>query len=352
MALADNLTAEKEALIALLESEYTAQNLRDNLLERLYYVRFLLGELSSTSGSTITNYALETGGNIESLVTNTQNIIGTDSQTAPSSGVIVGGVSDAGNFKHFNLDSSGRVKLAAGAQNIGSITNITGTVSLPTNAATATNQTTEIGYVVNLDGNVTTINANISNIKDNVANVLPFIGLDTTAIRAQLPASLGAKTAANSLAVTLATDGVASGIANQIGEVQASPTANTVLSRLKTIGDNTVRVNLVFTAQTIGTVNAGVAKAAPGQVFSLYCENENSAKRYLLLLNQTNTPTNGQTPVRAYGVLPSGGIVLDVAYFGANGLSFGNGIAWAFSSTKNTVTLATASDCTFEVGYV
>ena len=49
------------------------------------------------------------------------------------------------------------------------------------------------------------------------------------------PPSLGAKTAANSLAVTLATDGVASGIANQIGEVQTTPTANTVLDRLRTI---------------------------------------------------------------------------------------------------------------------
>ena len=47
MALADNLTAEKNNLIALLESEYTEQNLRDSLLERLYYVRFLLGELGS-----------------------------------------------------------------------------------------------------------------------------------------------------------------------------------------------------------------------------------------------------------------------------------------------------------------
>lgn len=50
MALADNLTAEKASLIALLESEYTQQNLRDQLLERLYYVRFLLGELGGGGG--------------------------------------------------------------------------------------------------------------------------------------------------------------------------------------------------------------------------------------------------------------------------------------------------------------
>lgn len=51
MALADNLTAEKQALTTLLESEYTQQNLRDSLLERLYYIRFLLGELGGNSSS-------------------------------------------------------------------------------------------------------------------------------------------------------------------------------------------------------------------------------------------------------------------------------------------------------------
>jgi ribosomal protein L27 len=59
-----------------------------------------------------------------------------------------------------------------------------------------------------ISSNVSTINSNISNIKDNVASVLPYIGLDTAAIRAQIPASLGAKTAANSLSVTPATDAI------------------------------------------------------------------------------------------------------------------------------------------------
>ena len=259
MALADNLTAEKEALTALLESEYTAQNLRDNLLERLYYVRFLLGELS---GSTITNYALEAGGNIESLVTNTQNIIGTESQTAPSSGVIVGGVSDAGNFKHFNLDSSGRVKLAAGTQNIGSITNVTGTVSLPADAATATNQTTEIGYVVNLDGNVTTISNNVIDLKS------------------RLPASLGAKTAANSLSVT--------------------PASNATFTLSAESGFLTVRTQaLTSTAQTIKTSN--------GSVMGWNFINVNSSAVYVKFYNAliANVTVGTTTPVLTVAV-PAG----------------------------------------------
>jgi hypothetical protein len=50
------------------------------------------------------------------------------------------------------------------------------------------------------------IDGNVSNIKDNVAAVLPYIGLDTAAIRTQIPSSLGAKTAANSLSVTPASN--------------------------------------------------------------------------------------------------------------------------------------------------
>jgi hypothetical protein len=66
-----------------------------------------------------------------------------------------------------------------------------------------------------------------------------------------LPSSLGVKTKDLSFPVTLSTDGVASGIANQIGEVQSSPTTNTILDRLKTI--NTTLGNLSITGGGAGT---------------------------------------------------------------------------------------------------
>ena len=53
-----------------------------------------------------------------------------------------------------------------------------------------------------------------------------------TSLIALLPTSLGAKSAAASMAVTLATDDAVLG---RIGEVQASPTSNTLLDRLKTL---------------------------------------------------------------------------------------------------------------------
>ena len=48
MALTDHLTDEKAAIIALLEAEYTDLNLRDQLLDRLFLVRSLLGELAGS----------------------------------------------------------------------------------------------------------------------------------------------------------------------------------------------------------------------------------------------------------------------------------------------------------------
>lgn len=50
MALSDNLLTEKESLTTLLETEYNQQNLRGELLQRLFFVRFLLGELVGSGG--------------------------------------------------------------------------------------------------------------------------------------------------------------------------------------------------------------------------------------------------------------------------------------------------------------
>jgi hypothetical protein len=121
-----------------------------------------------------------------------------------------------------------------------------GSGALPPNAATATNQTTTNNLL-------SPIGMDVNNLKSNVASILPFLGLDVTAIRALLPASLGTKTAANSLAVTLASD---SSIINQIGEVTANPTANTLLARLKTLGDAlSSPQNLVVTGINVSTTS-------------------------------------------------------------------------------------------------
>lgn len=209
MALQDHLLAEKASIIALLEAEYTEQNLRDSLLERLYYVRFLLGELGSGGGGGgETNYALEEGGHLQEIADAT----GIDNATVPTRTLLIGGQHDD-KIENVKVDGQGRIIINPTAQQTVAdsfsvvLASDHPVLPLPTGASTSALQTTG--------------NTSLSSI-------------DTKLI---LPTSLGAKTAANSFPVTLATDGVASGIAAQIGEVQTSPTANTVLARLKSIAD-------------------------------------------------------------------------------------------------------------------
>lgn len=89
---------------------------------------------------------------------------------------------------------------------------------------------------------------------------------------ASLDGTLGAKPASQSLPVTLSTDGVASGIAAQIGEVQTTPTANTVLARLKTLSDIlTLPKTYLFTAIVTRPANitAYAANSVYGGLFEL-----------------------------------------------------------------------------------
>lgn len=77
------------------------------------------------------------------------------------------------------LDSSGRIligsiasALPAGANNIGSITNITGTISLPTGAATSANQSTEITSLQLIDNPVGTVAAGTAGTNSYLMGVI------------------------------------------------------------------------------------------------------------------------------------------------------------------------------------
>lgn len=105
------------------------------------------------------------------------------------------------------------------------------TIPLANDAATATKQED----LKTLTGALTETAPSADTVSSGLNGRLQRIAQRVTSLIALLPTGLGAKTAANSFPVTLATDGVASGISTQIGEVQTSPTANTILDRLKTI---------------------------------------------------------------------------------------------------------------------
>lgn len=107
-------------------------------------------------------------------------------------------------------------------------------------------------------------------------------------------------------------------------------------------------------AKTLGTVNAATVKASAGNVYSLSVTNLNASVRYLQIVNKASTPTNSDSAliVDVWAIPANATIIIDSPYYGANGLSCGTGVSWAFSSTATTITLATASDCLVSVGYV
>lgn len=92
-------------------------------------------------------------------------------------------------------------------------------------------------------------------------------------------------------------------------------------------------------------------KASAGNVFSLTCHNENASDRYIQLHNTATTPGGAAAPVESF-LIPAGAqIVIGTDYFTEAGTHFATGIAFAFSTTKDTYTAGTAGDHTTRIKY-
>lgn len=96
----------------------------------------------------------------------------------------------------------------------------------------------------------------------------------------------------------------------------------------------------------LGTANTANLKSSAGTVYSFTCSNNNNEIRWFQIFNQTTAAINDNVPVIAFPVFPNNGVtVIGEEIFGAAGLTLTTGISWAFSSTRLTCTLATATDC-------
>ena len=208
------------------------------------------------------------------------------------------------------------------------------------------------------------------------ATTLPLptgAAVDTTlqAVRDRMPATLGAKTSAQSLAVTLSTDGVfATAFGAAVDAAATTDTANTgfvslfkrILGKLPSalvngrfVVDATVRTaaNNPLQYNAIGTTAGANIKNATGVIYSLSCINLNAASRYVLLFNKATAPAANDVPVESFVVYPSGGqLLLGQDYFSLNGLDLSSGISWGISTTPTLYTAATAADTIFTARYL
>lgn len=117
-------------------------------------------------------------------------------------------------------------------------------------------------------------------------------------------------------------------IAALVGEVQASPTSNTLLDRLKTIHADLSPVS-AHSFLSDGTIYQRVVKASAGTLYKLSVSNNGSGNVYLKVYDKASNPTvASDTPLLRY-LIPPGGREVQLA---AVGVTFSNGISYSVTS--------------------
>jgi len=180
----------------------------------------------------------------------------------------------------------------------------------------------------------------------------------------------GAITETNSAAIKTAVetiDNAISGSEMQVDVVGALPAGTNAIGKLSAnsgvdIGDVDVTSTTFPTPVATSTYSptrfvdfgsnaTANIKSSAGNVFSLYCNNENSSDRYIQLHNTATTPAGGTTPLYSFRVPGSGDILVGTDFFTNAGANFTTGIAFAFSTTKDTYTAGTATEQSTTVHY-
>lgn len=92
-------------------------------------------------------------------------------------------------------------------------------------------------------------------------------------------------------------------------------------------------------------------RAAPGNVYSLYCDNLNAGVRYLQLHNTATTPAGAAVPLMTFKIPATSTLVLGTEFFSQAGMNFSTGIAFAFSTTEGTYTAGAAADQFTQIQY-
>jgi hypothetical protein len=142
----------------------------------------------------------------------------------------------------------------------------------------------------------------------------------------------------------------------------ANPTlTNNQYHELMLDSSGNLNVNIAATGGSSGVVslfsNLGAnatlnVKASSGKVYSLTCHNENASDRWIQLHNTATVPATGVTvPILSFLVPFNSQLIVGEDFFGSNGIQFATGIAFAFSTTKDVYTAATATDHSTHVRY-
>ncbi len=232
-------------------------------------------------------------------------------------------VDDAGGS--ITVDNGGTFAVQAAQSGTWNVNNVSGTVSLPTGAATAANQTTMIGHMDGVEGLLTTIDADTGSLAGCVGG---------TELQVDVVGALPAGT--NAIGKLAANSGV------DIGDVDVTSIAagsnligDVGLSGARTSGGTTIfrSIDLDETEEEI--------KATAGQVYWITAFNLAATKRYLKFYNATaaSVSVGTTTPVLTFP-LPTPGDTNGAGFV----LAIPNGIAFETAITVAATTGVADSD--------
>lgn len=105
----------------------------------------------------------------------------------------------------------------------------------------------------------------------------------------------------------------------------------------------------ISTSTLLGTANQVVVKASAGILYGIVASHTSTTKQYLQIFNEASVRSNTNVPLLSFpmpaaSAAADGGFVLGAEVLRAKGLDFSTGIVVAYSTTRNTLTLGTASE--------
>lgn len=274
--------------------------------------------------------ALGTAGTASADVITVQGITSMTPLLVNASGNAVPVTDNSGSL---TVDNGGTFAVQAAQSGTWNITNVSGTVSLPTGAATAAKQPA-LGTAGTASSDVITVQGIAS---------MTALKVDGSAVTQ--PVSLASVPSHNvTNAGTFATQAAQSGT----WTVQPGNTANTtawLVSNTPVTSGGCSNYHVVAAAST----NTANIKTSAGQVYGWAIFNAAAYNVYVKLHNTSGTPTAGSGVIKTIGVPAGGGNNIDLS----KGIAFGTGIG--ISIVKDIAdagtTAVAASDCVVDIHY-
>jgi len=312
----------------------------------------------------------------------TNDSIGLNGAVAPTSSTQVAGQDPSGNLSPLQTDANGYLITTNDPASVQHV--IVDSSALPTDASTSALQTAGNASLTSIDSKLTSPLAVTGPLTDTQlrATPVPISGTVTTsgtatvtgtvtanagtnlntsalnlestqaAMSAKLPATLGQKASAASMAVVLASDQSSIPVAATLSAETTKVIGTVNISANQSV--NTVEqyqsgsTGALSSAATTALAASLVIKASAGRLYQLTGINSAASSQYIQLFNSTTLPADGATPLVVLLVPANANFSFDLLSIGKY---FSTGIVVSNSSTLATKTIGT-STCWFNAEYL